>query len=133
MIKRLCRLSSLKMGQPLPPPPEDPPEFYMGQQMRMHAAAIAASQQHQQQQGPDSVQFIFHKSCTVHPIYLVHIGLCYRQDNPYCVIWYLLHSVSTVISKKKIYKVSVSPIQIFNQPAKMGGKRNMQKLWIETL
>ena len=40
---------------------------------------------------------------------------------------------STVISKKKTYKVSVSPLHIFRQPAKMGGKRNMQELWIETL
>ena len=34
--------------------------------------------------------------------------------------------------QKKIYKVYVSP-HIFRQTAKMGGKRNMQELWIETL
>ena len=35
--------------------------------------------------------------------------------------------------RKKSYKVSASPIMTFRQPAKMGGKRNMEVPWIETL
>ena len=35
--------------------------------------------------------------------------------------------------QKKSYKVYASSINKFRQAAKMGGKRNMQVLWIETL